>query len=222
MSRDIPSDFLATLDDAVVYPFFAVELLFDGDETLRLWTGQRVLRYDGNDWYGSANLLAIDTIEETSEISAKGATLTLSGVPSEVLSLALSEPYQGRRAKIYMGMFLSDASYAVSGFSPALLLDFVTDTYEVADFSVETPGTTTMANMVEVFSGYMDQMNIEETGETSTVELSIENKLLSLEKPRIARYTSAYQKSLYSGDKGLDFVEDLQDKEIVWGRKVNG
>jgi hypothetical protein len=66
----------------------------------------------------------------------------------------------------------------------------------------------------------MDQMNIEETADTCTVSLTIENKLVDLERPRVARFTSSYQKSVYSGDKGFDFVEDLQDKEIVWGRVI--
>ena len=66
----------------------------------------------------------------------------------------------------------------------------------------------------------MDQMNIAEDADTSTIELSIENKLIDLERPRTARFTSAYQKSVYAGDLGLDFVEDLQDKEIFWGRSA--
>jgi hypothetical protein len=64
----------------------------------------------------------------------------------------------------------------------------------------------------------MDQMNIEETGDTSTIELKVENKLIDLERARVARYTSGYQKSLYAGDLGLDFIEDLQDKPVSWGR----
>ncbi len=60
--------------------------------------------------------------------------------------------------------------------------------------------------------------SLEETADTCTVQLTLENKLVDLERARVARFTSAYQKSLYSGDLGLDFVESLQDKEIVWGR----
>jgi hypothetical protein len=69
-----------------------------------------------------------------------------------------------------------------------------------------------------MFSGYMDQMSISESAEQSTVDLTVENRLIDLERPRIARYTSAYQKSVYAGDEGLDFIEDLQDKEIIWGK----
>ena len=62
-------------------------------------------------------------------------------------------------------------------------------------------------------------MNISEDPEASTIELSVENKLVDLERPRVRRFTSAYQKSVYPNDLGLDFVEDLQDKDVSWGRK---
>jgi hypothetical protein len=67
----------------------------------------------------------------------------------------------------------------------------------------------------------MDQMNIDDGPETSTIELKVENRLIDLERARVARYTSGYQKSVYPNDSGLDFIEDLQDKQIPWGRKVD-
>ena len=181
MSRDLTTTTLAAIDDDVVYPFFAVELIFDS-EVLRMWTGQGTFNDGVNDWVGAGNLLAISDIEETAEMSVKGATLTLSGVPSEILSLALSEPYQGRVCNIYFG---------ISG--------------------------ENIFN--QLFSGYMDQMNIEDGPETSTIELKVENRLIDLERARVARFTSAYQKSVYSGDKGLEFLEDMQDKPLTWGKK---
>ena len=66
----------------------------------------------------------------------------------------------------------------------------------------------------------MDQMNIQEDSQTSTIEVRVENKLIDLERARVARYTSGYQKSIYAGDLGLDFIEDLQDKTVSWGRSV--
>jgi hypothetical protein len=183
-TRDILQATIDSLDDDVLYPFFAVELLFDGSQTLRLWTGEGVLNYQSQDWYGTGSMLQIESVEETTEIAAKGASLTLSGIPEDVLSLALTQPYQGRKANIYFGNF-----------------------------------TTGLTNLTQIFTGYMDQMNIEETSDTCTVQLTLENKLVDLERARVARFTSAYQKSLYSEDRGLDFVESLQDKEVVWGRK---
>ena len=181
MSRDLTPTTIAAIDDDVVYPFFAVELMFDS-EVLRMWTGQGTFNDGVNDWVGAGNLLAISDIEETAEMSVRGATLTLSGVPSEILSLALSEPYQGRVCNIYFG---------ISG--------------------------ENIFN--QLFSGYMDQMNIEDGPETSTIELKVENRLIDLERARVARFTSAYQKSVYSGDKGLEFLEDMQDRPLTWGKK---
>ena len=208
MSRDLSSNTIDNISQDVVYPFFAVELRFDGDNVLRLWTGQGTLVLDdGTNWVGTGNLLNISAIEETSELAVKGATLTLSGVPSEVLSLALSEPYQGRVCNIYFGTF-SQGSILQESSSYILLQDGSRINLETTDKGFN-----------EIFSGYMDQMNIEESGETSTIQLLVENKLVDLERARVARFTSGYQKSIYAGDLGLDFVEDLQDKKIAWGRK---
>ena len=63
----------------------------------------------------------------------------------------------------------------------------------------------------EIFSGYMDQMNIEESAETSTISVTVENRLVDLERARVARYTSGYHKSIYPDDPGLDFVDSLTD-----------
>jgi hypothetical protein len=208
MSRDLSTNTIDNISQDVVYPFFATELRFDGDNTLRLWTGQGTLVLeDGTSWVGTGNLLNISAIEETSELAVKGATLTLSGVPSEVLSLALSEPYQGRVCNIYFGTF-SQGSILQESSSYILLQDGSRINLETTD-----------KDFSEIFSGYMDQMNIEESGETSTIQLLVENKLVDLERARVARFTSGYQKSIYAGDLGLDFVEDLQDKQISWGRK---
>lgn len=206
MSRDISSVVLASLDDDVVYPFYAIELLFDGDNTLRMWTGQGILVYDTVEYYGTGEILTIDTVEETTEISAKGATITLSAVPTEVLSLALSEPYQGRRCNIYFGMMSKPPLGDIS--DVYILLSDGSKIY------LEAPGN----GLTSIFSGYMDQMDIEESPESSIIKLSVENKLVDLERTRVARFTSSYQKSIYPNDKGLEFIEDLQDKQLVWGK----
>lgn len=211
MSRDLNPDTIQSISENVVYPFFAVELQFDGN-IVRMWTGQGTLVLaDNSEWVGLGQLLNISAIEETSEMSVKGASISLSGIPSELLSLALSEPYQGRIAKIYFGTFqqgsiLQESSYYI------LLQDG--SRINLEDMS---------ANLNELFSGYMDQMNIEEAGDTATIEMMVENKLIDLERARVARFTSGYQKSVYPGDLGMDFIEDLQDKKISWGRaETNG
>jgi hypothetical protein len=208
MSRDLTAQTLEAIKEDVVYPFFAVELLFDNQNTLRMWTGQGTLVLeDGTQWVGLGTLLNISTVEETSEIAVKGAVLTLTGVASETLSLALNQPYQGRVCNIYFGTLLK-------GF-----IQQENDSYILLQDGGRIYLQESSKTLNEIFSGYMDQMNISEGADTSTIELTVENKLIDLERARVARFTSAYQKSVYSGDRGLDFVESLQDKEISWGRK---
>lgn len=208
MSRDLTAQTLEAIQEDVVYPFFAVELLFDNQNTLRMWTGQGTLvLQDGTQWVGLGTLLNISTVEETSEIAVKGAVLTLTGVASETLSLALNQPYQGRVCNIYFGTLLK-------GF-----IQQENDSYILLQDGGRIYLQESSKTLNEIFSGYMDQMNISEGADTSTIELTVENKLIDLERARVARFTSAYQKSVYSGDRGLDFVESLQDKEISWGRK---
>lgn len=181
MSRDIAAVIANALGDEVIEPFFAVDLAFDSG-TLRLWTGIGSKTINGEEYVGVGNFLQISEMQETAEIQAAGATLTLSGIPSKLLSLALTEPYQQRPARIYFGLVGS------------------------------------AADMVEVFTARMDQMTIEEGPETCTIQLTIENVLVDLERPRVARYTNNDQQSRFPGDKGFEFVESLQNRELFWGR----
>jgi hypothetical protein len=211
MSRDLVLTTVEDINRAIVEPFFAVEMLFDSN-LVRMWTGVGTLVLDdGTEWIGSGSLLNISTIEETQDMSVKGANISLSGIPSELLSLALTEPYQGRVCNIYFGTFspLPVEKLLQENGSYILLQDG-------SRINLTEAGSKVF-NLL--FSGYMDQMNIVEASDTATIEMLVENKLIDLERARVARFTSGYQKSLYPNDKGLDFIEDLQDKKIPWGRK---
>ena len=71
---------------------------------------------------------------------------------------------------------------------------------------------------VELFAGQMNTMTIEDSGETSTVSILVDSKLVELERASNRRYTSESQKSRHSGDTFFDYVALLQDKQLVWGR----
>lgn len=196
MSRSLNSTITTALAADVIQPFFAVDLLFDtdpelGTEPIYLWNGIGTRTIDSKDYAGAGEFLQIEPIEETSDISARGATISLSGIDNASGSLfqrALAAPYQGRECKIYFGVMDAPSDY------------------------------------IEIFSGYMDQMNINEGPDSTTITLTVENKLVALERPAGTRYTSAYQKEKYPNangtgnpDKGLDFVVGLQTKKIIWG-----
>ena len=210
MSRVLPDTIIDALDDNVIYPFFAVEMNFDSDNVLRLWTGVGTLTFEGVSWTGAGTLLGISSVEETKEIAAKGANISITGLPSEVLALALSTPYQGRTCKIYFGMFAKGSLQKES--TNFILLE------DGSRIELEDRST----GLTEIFTGYMDQMNISEDAGTGTIQVSVENKLIDLERARVARYTAEYQRSRdivgASTDAGFDFVADMQDQKLAWGR----
>lgn len=209
MSRDLTTEFSEELELASVTAFFAVELFFQ-TTTLRFWSGLGELVLGGQTYVGSGSMLGISTIDETAEIAAKGATLTLSGLPSELISLALSEPYQGRKCKIYFGLRRSSENYLKQEDGSLILNEdgsaFLLSTLEDADV------------MSEVFTGYIDQMNIDEGPETSTISVGVESRLIDLQRPRVRRYTHESQRARFPNDRAFEFVNDLQNKKFAWGR----
>lgn len=186
MARTIAASILSKLSDKTVYPFYAVDLNFDA-APVYAWTGAGSITISGNEYTGVGNLLQISDVEETQEIAAKGMTLSLSGIPSDLLALSLTEPYQGRLCKVYLGFMTS---------------------WENPDASPD---------VMEIFSGYMDQMTIEEGADTSKIAVSVESRLIDLERPRNRRYTAENQRIRFPNDKAFDFVESLQDQQLEWG-----
>jgi len=190
MARTLGTDFQAQLDSSQLEPFYAVSVEFT--TPLRLWTGYSTINVDSNSYFGSGNLLAISSIDETAEIRATGAKVTLSGMQSSLISSALTEDVQGTVVKIYFGVTTTDDNRTVV---------------------VDTPYL--------IFEGFLDTMTITENGETAEFTITVENKLITLEKAIDRRYTDQDQKELFAGDKGLEFVESLQDKQIAWGGGSN-
>lgn len=77
---------------------------------------------------------------------------------------------------------------------------------------------TVSVDPVVVFSGFMDTMVLNDGGETATIQVSVENRLIEFERTRVRRYTAEDQKIDYPNDKGLEFVAEMAEKEIIWGR----
>ena len=66
----------------------------------------------------------------------------------------------------------------------------------------------------------MDIAKLMRTG-TATITLNCESRLIQLERPKNRRYTHEDQQERLTGDLGFEFVTDLQDKEIIWGKKTS-
>ena len=67
-----------------------------------------------------------------------------------------------------------------------------------------------------VFSGLIDSTRII-LGETGTVTINLENRLIAWERPKVRRFTNEDQQQRFAGDKFLEFVNQTVDKELLWG-----
>ena len=69
-----------------------------------------------------------------------------------------------------------------------------------------------------LISGRMDVMTISEEGETSVIQISVENRLIDFERSRRRTYTDQDQKLDYPNDKGFEYVAAIQDIALDWGK----
>lgn len=110
--RDLTSGMLSAIAQGVVRPaiFYQGEFV-DGSENtvyLRLWTGVGTYSWSGYDWTGGGNLMAVSPIEENTENKAVGFEITMSGMPSAKIALALQSARRNKPGKIWLALF--DAS----------------------------------------------------------------------------------------------------------------
>jgi len=180
MSRSGITSLLTALEGTDVQPFYAVEFELD-TAPIRLWTGYGDKVINSDTYTGSGNLLTIDGFEEVADLSAKSITISVSGIPSDLLEDALTEPYQRRPCRVYFG-------------------------------------TRDQSTIVEIFSGFLNTMTIEDSGETSTISVLVDSKLVRLERPSNRRYTEESHRARYPSDNFFSYVQSLQQKDIVWGR----
>jgi len=183
MSRDITSDVSTIIGSASVQPF----MLFEGEFVsgyLRVWTGYGDLSWNGFTWQGTGYLFDLSQIKESSDNTANGVTVSFSGIPSSMISLALSDIKQNLPGKIWVG-FLNNGVVS----DPVLL-----------------------------FEGRLDVSGIQEEGDTSTINIDYESRLIDLQRPRENRYTHEEQQARFAGDLGCEFVVSLQEANVVWGR----
>lgn len=68
-----------------------------------------------------------------------------------------------------------------------------------------------------IYGGYMDTMQIDDDGVTSSISIATESSMIILRNAVDRNYTPEDQKIQFEGDKGLDYVPTIQDIEIPWG-----
>jgi len=128
MSRNLTTAVQNQLAASELEPFFAIKLGFDSGD-VKLWTGYGEITISSETYTGGGQLLSISPIEETVEIAARGVNLALNGINSSLVSVALTESYQGRSAKVYLGVISSGAVVS----DPYLVFDGRMDVMTIED-----------------------------------------------------------------------------------------
>lgn len=100
---DLDAPTIAALDDDVVYIAFLFEAEFS-DGFTRCWTGIGDRTYDGNTYAGIGWLVGLSSMEETADIKAAGVTVSLNGVPAEVVSIALQSLRQNKTGRVFVAL----------------------------------------------------------------------------------------------------------------------
>ena len=72
-----------------------------------------------------------------------------------------------------------------------------------------------------LFAGRMDQCVGEDKGSESAIFVNAENRLVELQRPRERRRNDQDQQNIFPGDRGLEYVAGLQDKELTWGANTS-
>lgn len=168
-------------------------ILFEGEflsGMVRLWSGYGTLSWNGVTWSGVGELAGISPIAETSETRATGVTISLSGIPNDLIAKALDETRQGKQVKIWFG---------------------------TTDEEVNV-----IADPYLSFAGRIDVPTIDEGRETSTISITVESRMIDLQRARERRYTHEDQQRDFPGDRGFEYVPMVQDWSGTWGKGNSG
>ena len=189
MARSLHSDTIAEVQTDSVIPYFmALVNTSEGDVAFWSGVGDIVSSVSGSSitYIGVGEFAMISPMKESQDLAARGINLSLSGIPSALLSILLGDVEQGRSVSVFMGFFNESTR-------------------------------TTINNEFELFNGIVDIPTVAESGDTATIAISAENRLIDLGKVRVRRYTQEDQARDDVTDLGFEFVPSLQDKEILFG-----
>jgi hypothetical protein len=102
MTRDISATNQTASAESAIHPVLFVELMFD-DGAVRFHSEVGDIAWGGNTYTGAGRLGGISAVEEESELARSPLNLSLSGLPTDLLSVLLNQHYQGRQATVYLG-----------------------------------------------------------------------------------------------------------------------
>ena len=114
----------------------------------------------------------------------------------------------------------TNMTIGISGLSENIVTYATTEDYQNRPMTIKMfffhPDTDDEIGNVILFKGRMDTLTVND-GDSFSVVISAENKLIDLTRPKNLFYTAETQNFLYSGDKGLEFVSKIREQTVNWG-----
>lgn len=183
MTRFVDSATLAAVRAAHVPYVYFVQM--DFSSPLCLCTAGYDMSWNGLTWFGVGLLGSIEPIQEQATLEAIGVNMSISGVPSEIIAIALGEQYQGKPCQIWVAPLREDLQL--------------------------------VGQPIKVFSGRLDTMDAE-VGETATITVTAESRMVAWDKAKVRRYNHDDQQGRYPGDRGFEYVAQMVERNLLWGR----
>ena len=119
MPRSLGTEFTTALASGEARFFLACEIAYTPGTTsgvVRVWSGVGDIEIGGNTYAGTGALGAIGPVEESSETKSTKISLSLSGIPRDLISATLTANYQGKPCRIYMGLLNDNGQVAGTPF----------------------------------------------------------------------------------------------------------
>lgn len=165
---------------------------FQLDDPLRFWDGFRMLdTLDGREWSALKYLVSIDGLEEENDnLQASEITMSLSGVNSDLLQLAVAED----RAS-YIGRLIMTN------------LQFLTEDWQCQDDPI--------ARNASIIDGIELTWKTNPDGsQTRTLSVKATNIFYGRSVPPAGNYSNRDQDFRSPGDRGLEFVAAAVEERI--------
>ena len=131
----------------VVRPIFLVRMVFDSSQ-LNIWSGVGDISFDSVTYTGLGDLLSISDIKETSDISATGINVSLSGVKTSLIAIAKNQDYQGRELTVRLGAFNETGSLIAD---PVIIFSGFMDTMTIAEAGTYSTISIAVENKLVAF-----------------------------------------------------------------------
>ena len=181
----------ASLAGVEIMPLPIVWLDIEGDP-VRAWGGIGELAWRGVAWDGVGHLGEIGSIKTGIRDALPGLSLTIDGLPSNLLQDARTAAYRGRRGYVWIGLF------------DAQTLRLMDD------------------DAALMFAGEISAMTLESgPGPSARIAVELESRMALLTRQMVRLRTDGDQQRRQPGDRFFDFVPDVINKTIYWGLRAS-